>query len=67
MQRHMGGGWRLWGAGTHSVPEVSERAVREGVPVFYHHLMPQLGTQSLREQKGRTLGDPLFLPRSSFS
>lgn len=26
--------------------------MREGVPVFFHHLMPQLGTQSLREQKG---------------
>ena len=30
---------------------VGEGAMREGVPVFSHHLMPQLGTQSLREQK----------------
>lgn len=51
----------------HTVFLRSQWAVREGVPVFYHHLIPQLGTQSLREQKGRTLGDPLFLPRSSFS
>ena len=46
---------------------VGEGAMREGVPVFSHHLMPQLGTQSLREQKGRTQGDPLFPLRSSFS
>ena len=56
------GGWDI----QCSCVSLSE-AMREGVPVFSHHLMPQLGTQSLREQKGRTQGDPLFPLRSSFS